>query len=83
MTKVMLKATRKSRVYDDVKQRLTYKTSLVHKIGKKGDHDYQKIQLIIEEGTQDFYRTVEAKDDVIVEFTPAIPKKMTEYTEDD
>jgi len=83
MTKEMLKATGKSRLYDDVELGITYKTTLVKKTGKKGEPTYRKIQLVIEEGTQDFYRTVEAGDDVIVEFNPTIPKKLDEYTGDD
>ena len=82
MTKEFLKVKGKSRLYDDVKDGLIYKTTMTHKTGKKGEHDYRRIHLVIEEGSQDFYRTVEAKDDVIVDFNPAIPKKLTEYTED-
>jgi len=80
--KELLKTKGKTRLYDDVELGITYKTTLVHTVGKKGEPLYRRIRLVIEEGAQDFYRTAEPGDDVIVEFKPAIPKKLDEYQEE-
>jgi len=80
--KELLKVKGKTRLYDDVEMGITYKTTLVYTVGKKGEPLYRKFRLMIEEGAQDFYGTVEPGDDVIVEFKPTVPKKLDEYQED-
>lgn len=82
MSRVVLKVTGKGRHYDDIQDTLVYRIRMVHKVGTKSSSEYEKTQLTLEGAQLPFYHDVEAGDEILLNFSPAIPKKIDQYQED-
>lgn len=75
-----LKVKGKQRTIDDAQDGLVYKLTLVKKEGKKGEPNYRKWQLTIEEGTPELYHSYEP-DELLKVGVDASHKKLTEFQE--
>lgn len=83
LTKAILKVIGKERNYDDVSEALVYKIKMKFQQGKKDDINYEKTQLVVEGANiKTLYESLEAGDDIRLEWAPAIPKKINQYSED-
>ena len=76
-----LKVKGKQRTIDDAQDGLIYKLTLVNKEGKKGEPEYRKWRLTIEEGTPHIYNAYEPDEMLRVSVDPA-HRKLDEFQEE-